>query len=286
MNLTTDREVMAAIAPPVDSRWRELFAMPVWSDPSRAADGEVAEMLGHFHDLGLVVPFDWPGWYRPDRYLAGEGLASAPVADAVRLLTAYVRGDRFCDGALLGGATDGSIPAAIGSLWGWYLRATAGSVDFVERAEYSADRNYRWFYERRWAPGGVMCWVGLNPGTGDTDAGPRPTLRRVVSWAKREKCGAVVVVNLFSYRSTDPAALSAAHVDIVGDRTDNIIRKASCHGRVTFAAWGSNPVIKNRSAEVLGLLEDPRCVGVTKSGEPRHPLYVPVATELTPYRPS
>lgn len=29
----------------------------------------------------------------------------------------------------------------------------------------------------------VMCWVGLNPGTGDTDAGPRPTLRRVVSWA-------------------------------------------------------------------------------------------------------
>lgn len=257
--------------------------MPLWSDPIGGTEGQIAELVRHLYDLGLVVPFDWPDWYRPDRYPAGEGLASAPVADAIRLLTAYVRGDRFCDGALLGGVTDGSIPAAIGSLWVWYRRCITGSVEFVDHAEYSSDRNYRWFYERRWAPGGVMCWVGLNPGTGDTDAGPRPTLRRVVSWAKRHKCGAVVVVNLFSFRCTDPAALSAAQVDIVGNRTDDIIREASRHARVTLAAWGSNTVIKNRSAEVLGLLDNPMCVGVTKSGEPRHPLYVPAATGLTPY---
>lgn len=277
---------MTAIAPPVDPRWRELFAMSLWTDPIRAGEGQIAEMLSHLYDLGLVVSFDWPDWYRPDRYPAGDGLASAPVADAVRLLTAYVRGDRFCDAALLGGVTDGSIPAAIRSLWAWYRRCTKGNVEFVDHAEYSADRNYRWFYERRWAPGDVMCWVGLNPGTGDTDDGPRPTLRRVVSWAKRENCGAVVVVNLFSYRSTDPAALSAAHVDIVGDRTDDTIREASHHAHVTLAAWGSNAVIKNRSAEVLGLLDNPMCVGVTKSGEPRHPLYVPAATEFAPYRRS
>lgn len=100
---------------------------------------------------------------------------------------------------------------------------------------------------------------------------------------QRHKCGAIVVVNLFSFRCTDPAALSAAQVDIVGDRTDDIIREASRHARVTLAAWGSNTVIKNRSAEVFGLLDNPMCVGVTKSGEPRHPLYVAAATGLTPY---
>ena len=36
--------------------------------------------------------------------------------------------------------------------------------------------------------GPTLCFVGLNPATGDTDGKPRPTLAKVVNWARREGC--------------------------------------------------------------------------------------------------
>ena len=280
----TDQQVLAAIAPLDDAGWARLFAMPVWSTPAAAAPADVDELVATAYDLGLVVPFDWPEWYSPDRFPAGAGLESAPAADAVRLITSFVRGERFSDGAVLDGLATGVIPAAIDRLWSWYLGSVTDGSPFVDRAAYSPDGVYRWWFERRWSPGASLCWVGLNPGTGDTDQGPRPTLRRVVSWAQREGCAAVVVVNLFSFRSTDPKALRNAQVDIVGDQTDQAIRDASARARVTLAAWGGNRVIGSRSQAVMGLLNDPVCAGTTKSGEPRHPLYVAEATPLVPYR--
>lgn len=154
----------------------------------------------------------------------------------------------------------------------------AGGVtigEFNDSWEYSADRLYRWWYERRWGSGPALCFVGLNPATGDTDGKPRPTLGRVVGWAKREGCGAVVAVNLFAYRSTVPAAMFAAGVDIVGDRNDDAIRSKSGGAAITLAAWGGNPRAQSRAAEVVALLRDPQCVGKTKSGAPKHPLYIP-----------
>ena len=232
---------------------------------------DVDELVRCLHELGVVVPFDRPSWYSPDRYPAGRGLESAPAADTVRLLASCSRGDRSSNGALVGGLDDGSVPAAVGRLWSWYRQAVAGDHEFVDHAEYSADGVYRWSYERRWAPGATLCWVGLNPGTGDRDSGPRPTLRKVVAWAKREGCAAVSVVNLFSYRSTDPKALRRTHADVVGERTDEAIRAASRAAQVTLVAWGADKVVGRRSAEVLATLDDPVCVGVAKNGEPRHP---------------
>jgi hypothetical protein len=278
----TDAELLGKLAPAADPRWAEFFGNPLWSDPSVAKQDDLLPLTGSLYDLGVVVPFDWPVWHASGRYSGGHGLTWAPVADAVRLLTSYVRGDRFCDGALLAGVVDGTVPAAVRRLWDWYRSARVGDADFVDRSEYSSDETYRWSYERRWAPGGVLCWVGLNPGTGDTDAGRRPTLGRVVSWARRERCGAVVVVNLFSYRSTDPDALLSPRMDIVGELTDETIRRSSGTAFVTLAAWGGHKAIGRRSADVVRLLDNPMCVGLTKGGEPRHPLYIPAATALQP----
>lgn len=282
----TDDEVLASIASAGDPAWADLFAMPLWSSPASATESDASAFIGHAYDLGLVAPFDWPRWYSPGRFPAGVGLDSAPVADAVRLTTSFVRGNRFNDDAVLAGITDGTIPAAINRLWAWYRQSITDDSTFVDHAEYSDDGTYRWTYERRWAPGASLCWVGLNPGTGDTDNGRRPTLARVVSWAKRERCAAVVVVNLYSFRSTDPAALRSAEVDIIGHRTDEAISHASQRARVTLAAWGGNKAIGTRSRRVMELLHDPVCAGTTKSGEPRHPLYVAEATPLMPYRPT
>ena len=282
----TDAQVLDSIAPAADDRWRQLFGMPVWDNPVDAADMVVDALLQRLYDLDLDVSFDWLTWYSPGRYPGGEGLALAPVADSVRMLASYLHGDRVAAGALRSGLVDGSISASINRLWDWYRECRVGEdAAFVDHAEYSDDGTYLWSYERRWAPGGALCWVGLNPGPGDRDTGSRPALRRVASWARREGCAAIVVVNLFSLRSADPTTLQATTDDIVGDRTDATIHAASRDARITLAAWGANKMVRLRSAEVLELLDNPLCAGVNKNGEPRHPLYVPAKTPLVPYRP-
>ena len=282
----TDAQILAAIAPAADDRWRRLFGMPLWSHPADVADEVIDALAQRLYDLDVAVSFDWMTWYSPGRYPGGEGLALAPVAESVRMLASYLHGERVAGGALRSGLVDGSILAAINRVWDWYRESRVGEdCAFVDHAEYSADGTYLWSYERRWAPGGALCWVGLNPGPGDHDAGSRPALRRVASWARREGCAAVVVVNLFSLRSTVATSLTAVHDDIVGDRTDETIRAASRDARITLAAWGANKMVRQRSGDVLELLDNPLCAGVNKNGEPRHPLYVPASTALVPYRP-
>jgi hypothetical protein len=281
--MEVDAEIVGSLAAANDLRWRQLFEMPVWSELRAVTQGDVDQLIDIAYGLGLVAPFDWQAWYSPDRFPAGHGLAAASVADAVRLITAIVRGDRFSGGVLVEQIGDGSILAAVNRLWDWYRSTMVGDTEYVDHADYSADGVYRWSVERRWAPGASLCWVGLNPGMGDHDHGPRPTLNRVVSWAKREGCSAVVVVNLFSFRSTDPRALRATSIDVVGELTDAAIVAASSDARVTLAAWGADKAVGTRSAAVLKLLRNPVCAGVTKNGEPRHPLYVAQSTPLVPY---
>ena len=162
-------------------------------------------------------------------------------------------------------------------------------TNYVDSFEYSEDGRYRWWYERRWGEGPALCWVGLNPSTGDTTGRPRPTLRKVAERARNEGLAAVVVVNLFSWRATKPADLRAAHAtgtDIIGHRTDDVIRELSERSAVTLAAWGAHGVLLDRGNQVTQLVDHPMCLGTTRSGEPRHPLYVASSVAAVPYVPN
>lgn len=161
------------------------------------------------------------------------------------------------------------------------------SPDYVDSFEYSDDGLYRWWYERRWADGPGLCFVGLNPSTGDTTGRPRPTLRKVVARAKQEGLAAVTVVNLFSWRATKPSDLKAAERtghDIVGMRTDRVVVDVDRRSKVTLVAWGAHGALLGRGREVAAKLENPLCLGTTLKGEPRHPLYVPATTRAVPYK--
>ena len=106
--------------------------------------------------------------------------------------------------------------------------------------------------------------------------------------AKAHELGGVTVVNLFSWRATNPADLkrAAADHDIIGARTDDVIAEVSGRSSVTLAAWGSHGSLLGRGIAVAELLSGPVCLGVTANGQPRHPLYVRAGTELRPYEPS
>lgn len=75
-------------------------------------DAGVEELLSALLAVNAQPVFDWMNWDGPRRYPGGVGLAGAPVAEAMRLVTVIVRGERFCDGTIAKAIEDGSLVAA------------------------------------------------------------------------------------------------------------------------------------------------------------------------------
>lgn len=149
-------------------------------------------------------------------------------------------------------------------------------------AALSADGVYRYSLRRQWQGGEpVDLWIMLNPSTADATKDD-PTIRRCVAFSKSWGSCGLVVVNLYGFRATDPDAMWAARsrgVDIIGPETDAWIRahaETTAYGR-TVCAWGAHGD-PERAAHVAALIRDagrtPCALGVTKSGQPRHPLYL------------
>ena len=99
------------------------FPYPVYT-PATAA------LWGRLQSLIAIEPFDWKQWGGLDRYQAGTGLAAAPVAEAMRLVTALTRAERFGEGTI-GNATDnGTLAAIVDRLRRWHdERADATPCD-------------------------------------------------------------------------------------------------------------------------------------------------------------
>ncbi len=148
---------------------------------------------------------------------------------------------------------------------------------------YSTDHTYRYEFRRRWDDGSgkTVAWVMLNPATGDTDGKGRPTLRRIVGFSKQWGYGGLAIVNLFAYRATKPADLEAAP-DPVGPDNDATILRVTDDAELVVCAWGHHGALHGRSREVVAMLDDPMCLGTTRRGEPRHPLYVARDAALVP----
>jgi len=124
-------------------------------------------------------------------------------------------------------------------------------------------------------------FVGLNPSTAD-EQGDDPTVRRCIGFARKWNFGGLILVNLFAYRSTDPACLLETD-DPIGPANDShILGSARISGRVILA-WGTRGTFLDRDQHVLSLLPGARCLGTTKDGHPRHPLYLPGNTMARPF---
>lgn len=134
-----------------------------------------------------------------------------------------------------------------------------------------------------------MVMIMLNPSTADANMDD-PTVRRCVSRAKAEGCGSLDIINLFAYRSTDPMEIRLA-IDPVGPENDRITREclAGCmdRGGKIVAAWGNHGTYLGRAKSFLNDARMPEtpllCLGFTKNGQPRHPLYVPNTAPLLPW---
>lgn len=123
----------------------------------------------------------------------------------------------------------------------------------------------------------------LNPSTADASRDD-PTIRRCVAFARAWGYGGVEVVNLFALRATHPFYLRAS-AEPVGPDNDRHILLAARRAEHTVLAWGIHGELGGRGADVLALLSRRTralCLGWTRQGHPRHPLYLRRDARPTP----
>jgi hypothetical protein len=126
-------------------------------------------------------------------------------------------------------------------------------------------------------------FIMLNPSIADATIDD-PTIRRCIGFAKAWSCTELTVVNLFALRATDPKAL-AAHADPVGPDNDRHIgEQVDAHRLgVVVCAWGAHAFAQERAKVIRAAITGLQCLGVTKDGSPRHPLYVKADQPLVPW---
>jgi hypothetical protein len=150
-------------------------------------------------------------------------------------------------------------------------------------AAFSPCRRWRYLLWRRWSAAPAANFLMLNPSTAD-ELRLDPTCARARAYAQAWGFGALIVTNLFGWRSTDPARLKRVR-DPVGSGNDRAILAAATEAGVVICAWGNHGAHRRRSAEVLELLKsfELHMLRITGSGEPAHPLYLRKSLKAKPW---
>jgi hypothetical protein len=127
-----------------------------------------------------------------------------------------------------------------------------------------------------------MCaFIGLNPSTADESVND-PTVRRCIEFARDWGYGGMYMLNAFAFRATDPRVMKA-HSDPVGADNDRALMYFSGLSMITIAAWGCHGAHQDRHSRVIELIPNLHCLGITKHGFPKHPLYLRADLRPMPY---
>ncbi len=149
-------------------------------------------------------------------------------------------------------------------------------------AIFSDDRKYRYALKRSWEEQQPFClFIGLNPSTAD-ETNDDPTIRRCIGFAKRWGYGGLYVGNLFSIRTKDPKIMKL-NPEPIGIENNTWLLRLAERADKTIAVWGIDGGYKNRDEEIIKLIPNLYCLGITKHGFPKHPLYLNKNTKLRAY---
>lgn len=160
----------------------------------------------------------------------------------------------------------------------------------VRRGAVISDCNsYRYRLTRHWGLGPALAFVMLNPSTADADIDD-PTIRRCMGFARRQGCGGIIVANLFALRSTDPSALKCRAFAFGAGNYDaltTVARDAAESHLPVVCAWGAGGTLNGGDEIAIDILRSAgaglSCLGKTKDGHPRHPLYVKGDQPMEPF---
>ena len=166
----------------------------------------------------------------------------------------------------------------------------ARNVDWIWRAPVLSDDGlFRYSLDRWWGQGafdersGRAVWVLLNPSTAD-GLEDDPTVRRCIAFTLRLRYASMTIVNLFAFRATDPARLRLLPAEgFEGPENRETVTAAISAAAVVIAGWGAAPATLNLPVPSWLPRAELECLGTTKAGHPRHPLYVAASQPLVPW---
>jgi hypothetical protein len=159
------------------------------------------------------------------------------------------------------------------------VRGVRGTMD--GSAVFSDCEQYRYVLRRTWnATHKSVLFIGLNPSTADAKLND-PTIRRCIGFARDWGYGSMLMANLFAYRATEPCVLPDVD-DPIGPRNNWWLSVLQRQVDLVVAAWGIHGTLLSRDVYVLSRLSEVHCLGLTKAGHPKHPLYLPAT--VTPAR--
>ncbi|WP_067673721.1 DUF6508 domain-containing protein [Nocardia miyunensis] len=104
---------------------------------------EVNVLLAALDGAGVVVEFPWRQWDGLSRYEAGQGLAEAPVAESIRVLSVMINSERFVTGIIAHLLEDGTLAVALERLRTWHGEQPAGAPARSGRADERRRRRWR-----------------------------------------------------------------------------------------------------------------------------------------------
>ncbi len=153
-------------------------------------------------------------------------------------------------------------------------------VDLVRSAVLSPGRTYRYLLTRAWDLGKpAVAFVMLNPSTADERVDD-PTVLWCMAWARKNGYGRLVVANLFAFRSPYPGVMRQAE-DPVGKDNDRALDEARREAQTVVVGWG-NGGKGPRAIDVLERLKPTFALGVTREGQPVHPMFFVRAPWVSP----
>ena len=158
---------------------------------------------------------------------------------------------------------------------------------------FSECRSYRWILKRELLSGEkTVVFIGLNPSKANSSNNDM-TLVRIINFCSRWNYKNIYMINLFGLISKSPIQLSKS-TDPIGKNNDLITLKSLEFWREDsncdlWLGWGDKGQLKGRDRKVLKLIKNFSSLksnennsskrilslGLSKKGNPRHPLYMP-----------
>ena len=166
---------------------------------------------------------------------------------------------------------------------------------------FSECRSYRWILKRELLDGEkTIVFIGLNPSEADSVNNDR-TLIRIINFCSKWNYKNIYLINLFALISKSSSQLLKSK-DPVGKNNDLITLKVlefwseniNCD---LWLGWGDKGQLNRRDCDVLKLIKNHSNLksrnnncsnrvlsfGLSKKGNPLHPLYMPKESLLKPF---
>lgn len=151
---------------------------------------------------------------------------------------------------------------------------------------------FRYFLERLLAHEGiVVAFIGANPSKAEKTV-PDQTDRKWREFGRRMGARSVIYGNPYAYRATDVHELGSA-ADPIGPDNDKHLRDIMAEADIVVPCWGSRDKIPKRLHDRLSVVrrmlrecgKPIKIFGLSKSGDPLHPLMLSYKTELVEWSP-